>query len=113
MGYGSSYRILHRNRCTVCIPITDSQQYDLIIDNGTLSRVQVRTTVTASDYGIYIVNLRTCGGKYGLTRKVFESGTFDLLFIVTEKENRYLIPAIEITSKTAMSLGKDKDKYKV
>lgn len=45
---------------TVSIPVTDSQDYDLVVDNGTrLFKVQVKTTKSISPSGNYIVSLRT------------------------------------------------------
>lgn len=49
---------------TVSVPVTDSQDYDLVVDNGTrLFKVQVKTTKSISPSGNYIVSLRTIGGN--------------------------------------------------
>ena len=52
---GMCYAIAYFSKMgyTVSIPITDSQDYDLIIDNGTLLKVQVKTTRCKDSRGIY------------------------------------------------------------
>lgn len=48
---------------TVCVPLTDSQPYDLVVDGGEgLKRVAVRTT-TQKRGQTYLVGLRTQGGN--------------------------------------------------
>ena len=98
---------------TISIPITDSQDYDLIIDNGNLMKVQVKTTKFKYK-GMYCVNLKTCGGnRSGQTIKNFDLNSSDLLFILTDDRNTYLIPKVEITSRTAIYLNEKYDRYKV
>lgn len=99
---------------TVSVPITDSQDYDLIVDNGALLKVQVKTTKCISKFGIYQVALKTCGGnRSGQTIKGFNENSSDLLFILVDNNNMYLIPRSEITNNAAINLGKEYDRYKV
>lgn len=100
---------------TISIPVTDSQDYDLIVDTGTkLLKVQVKTTSQISDHGIYIVSLKTCGGnKSGYTIKTFENNQSDLLFVLTSHGDCYSIPRDAITSKSTISLGEKVLMYKV
>ena len=74
---------------TISIPITDSQDYDLIVDNGvTLLKVQVKTTNQISEYGIPVVSLKTNGGnKSGCTSKNFDENKCDLVFCMTKMLN--------------------------
>ena len=98
---------------TISIPITDSQDYDLIVDNGKLLKVQVKTT-KCKNYGSYQVALRTCGGnKSGQNIKGFNKNSSDFLFVLTESSDMYLIPKSEIRGNTAINLGRDYNKYKV
>lgn len=68
---GMCYAIAYYSKLgwTISIPVTDSQDYDLIVDTGTkLLKVQVKTTTQISEHGIYIVSLKTCeGNKSGHT----------------------------------------------
>lgn len=95
------------------IPVTDSQDYDLIVDTGTkLLKVQVKTTTQISEHGIYIVSLKTCGGnKSGHTTKTFDNNQSDLLFVLTG--DCYSIPRDAITSKNTINLGEKVLMYKV
>lgn len=50
---------------TVCVPLTDSQDYDLVVDiDGKLQKVQVKTTTYKAPSGAYSVGLSVKGGKY-------------------------------------------------
>lgn len=97
------------------IPLTDSQDYDFIIDTGTdLLKVQVKTSTQISDCGIPMVSLRTNGGnKSGNTSKNFDENKSDLLFVLLENGDCYSIPTKNITSKTAINLGEKYLHYKV
>lgn len=79
---------------TVCIPLTDSQPYDLVVetDDG-LKKVQVKTTRNVRN-GRCEVELRTKGGNKSGTGKTkqFDPKTVDLLFVLTHDGRKYLIP---------------------
>jgi hypothetical protein len=49
----------------VCVPLTDSQDYDLVVEfEDGLKKIQVRTTTQRSNSSeFYIVHLRICGGN--------------------------------------------------
>ena len=100
---------------TISIPITDSQDYDLIVDDGVrLSKVQVKTTKQLSPSNFYVVYLRTCGGnRSGQTIKHFNENNSDYLFVLAENHEAFLIPKNEINVNTALTLNEDVDKYKV
>ena len=111
---GMAYAIAYYSKLgyTICIPMTDSQDYDLIIDTGnTLLKVQVKTTDSLTDCDVYRVGLKTCGGnRSGQTIKTFEENSSDLLFVLTGNGSCYSIPRSEITAKTSLNLG---DKYQI
>jgi hypothetical protein len=81
---------------TVCVPLTDSQEYDLVIDDGTLKKVQVRTSRHQRNGGSYQVEMRTKGGnKTGETVKLFDPTKVDLVFVVTDDGKKFLLPSRE------------------
>lgn len=112
---GMCYAIAYFSKIgyTVSIPITDSQDYDLIVDNGSkLLKVQVKTTSYKTTHNIFQVQLKTSGGnRSGSTIKTFDKNDSDLLFILTDNSEMYLIPRENIQSKSAINLGKDYVKY--
>lgn len=100
---------------TISIPLTDSQDYDLIVDTADgLNRVQVRTS-TSVRYKNYIVQLCVKGGNKTSIGKVkrFNPSVVDSLFIVTADRNLYWIPASLIKSKYSLTLNAKWDKFKV
>lgn len=100
---------------SISVPLIDSQPYDLVVDDGQrLHRVQVKTTTRRSPYGVYVVQLETRGGNQSFnTGKPFDPGACDLLYVLTDARTRYLIPTAEITSKTALSLGRKVSTYRL
>lgn len=100
---------------TISIPITDSQDYDIIVDNGiNLLKVQIKTTTQVTKYGISSVNLRTNGGnKSGTLTKNFDENTCDLVFVMTSNSEFYSIPRYEIEATTSINLGEKYLPYKV
>ena len=101
---------------TVSIPLTDSQDYDLVVEiQSILYKVQVKTVTHKAPSGYYRVSLRTCGGNSkGTYIKYGTDIIYDLLFVLTDEGDCYLIPKKEIINhKAGVTLGKDKDCYKV
>ena len=99
---------------TVCIPLTDSQKYDLVIDDGSMKRVQVKTTYFKTKLGVYSVMIKTCGGnRSGSNIYNFDNTACDYLYILTDAGDRYLIPALAIQNKTSINLGGKYQIYKV
>jgi hypothetical protein len=91
----------------VSLPLIDSQPYDLIADDGdTLHRVQVKTTTYRSPYGVFVVSLATRGGNRSFnTSRPFEARSCDMLYVLVDDGNRYLIPTAEISARTTLHLG--------
>jgi hypothetical protein len=91
---------------SVSLPLIDSQPYDLIVDDGQrLHRVQVKTT-TYRPRGRFIVQLATRGGNRSFhTSKDFDPASCDLLYVLTDAGERYLIPADAIRARTGLTLG--------
>lgn len=103
------------NGYTVCIPLTDSQSYDLVVENGSgLKKVQVKTA-TAFKHGGWCVDLRTRGGNRswsGKTTKVSKDQV-DTVFVCTDEPSMYLIPSEESEGKSVLSLGTKYEKFKL
>ncbi len=113
VGMGVAIGWFASNGYTVSVPLTDSQDYDLVVDNGTLQKVQVKTTRYQRRYGVYQVSLRTSGGNRSGRDKVkhFDKNSSDLLFVLAENGNKYLIPTIEIVAKAGIDLNSSYNKY--
>lgn len=95
------------NGYSISLPLIDAQPYDLIVDDGDrLQRVQVKTTTYRSPYGIYVVSLATRGGNQSFhTTKPFDPGSAELLYVLTDSDERYLIPTNRIRGRGAVNLG--------
>jgi hypothetical protein len=105
-----------RNDFHVSIPLTDSNDYDLIVDDDDkLYRVQVRTTYHKTDHDIYKVNLAVSGGNRSGTGKMkyFNPKKIDLLFVLTENRDMYVIPSREIANTRTLNLGEKYKHFKV
>ena len=112
IGMGYAIAKLTELGYNISIPITDSQDYDLIADlEGVLLKVQVKTTSykdKKSEY--YMVALRT---KTYNKLKSFTDSDCDLLFVLTESGQIYLIPKNEIKVRNGLTLTTEFDKYSV
>lgn len=97
----------------VALPLNDSQPYDLIVDDGMgCKRVSCRTTSWRNAHGSYEVGLRTTGTRLNWV-KPFDATTADLLFVLTETGDEYLIPTAVITCRRSISLGEKWQQYKL
>jgi hypothetical protein len=106
-GLGIAIAYFSRIGAKVGIPLTDSQPYDLMVDDGhQLTRVQVRTT-TVREGRSYVVGLKTVGGNKTQTiTKVFDPRAYEWLFVVCGDATAYLIPTTAITARYSIFLGR-------
>lgn len=98
----------------MCLPLTDSQDYDLIVDmDNVISRVQVKTTTYKSVYGVYLVNLNVKGGnRSGIGKiKKFDPTKVEYVFVATGEKDLYLIPSGNLGQ--TINLGKNLEDYKL
>lgn len=111
---GMAYAIAYYSKLgyNISIPLTDSQDYDIIVDTGSsLLKVQIKTTKSLSDNGNFICNLAVKTKRQGENaRKGFDQNDSDLLFILTDDGTCYSIPTSEINARSAITLG---DKYSI
>jgi hypothetical protein len=96
-----------RQGWAVSLPLIDSQPYDLVVDDGaTLHRVQVKTTTRRARSGSFMVQVCTRGGNRSFqTTKSFDPTSCDLLYVLTDTRDRYLIPAAEVRARHTLTLG--------
>lgn len=99
----------------VSIPNTDNTKYDLIIDNGKLFRVQVKTTKYKTEFDIYQALLKTAGGNQSWNKTVskLDSNNFDILFVLTEDGDAYEFPAEYVNGMSKINLGQKAEEYKI
>ena len=111
IGLGAAIAYFTRNDFVVCVPLTDTQKYDLIVEkDDILERIQVKTTRFSRDEGYWSVQLRTMGGNRsnGKTQSFVNEGKADGLFILCEDGSEYLIPIRDIKAKFELILGGEK-----
>lgn len=93
----------------ISTPLHVHLPYDLIADkDGVLYRVQVKTTkhVSSAATRSYEVMLATNGGNTkSNNRKQFDASLIDMLFVVTDDDRCWLIPASVISSKSTLTIG--------
>lgn len=103
---GLSYAIAYFgcNGYTVSVPLNDTQDYDLIVDDGTsIKKVQVKATSQMKG-GEYVVSLKSCGGTKGAIYKTVKDTNIDLLFVLCANKDAYLIPKEAITQCSSLTL---------
>lgn len=99
---------------SVSLPLNDNQSYDLVVDGGTLKRVQVKTTRAKSNSGKFVVQLKSVrSNKTENVIKTFDKGSAELLFIFTADGEKYCIPTSELEATSTMTLDMRYDKYRV
>lgn len=91
----------------VSLPLIDSQPYDLIVDDGErLRRVQVKTTTRLDPRGQFEVQLSTRGGNRSFhTSKPFDHQACELLYVLADGWQRWLIPTSAFRARTSLTLG--------
>ena len=100
------------NGYVVSIPLNDTQDYDLIIEkDGKLKTVQVKSTGCKTKNGVYQVSLKSCGGTKGKTYKTVIDTKVDLLFVLNEEAEMYLIPIDKLSNKTSLNLCEKYQEY--
>lgn len=97
---------------TISLPLNDTQDYDLIIDNGeSLKKVQVRCTGHINKYGRYEVSVKSSGGTKGCTYSHVKDTDIDILFVVCTNGWMFEIPKNVITQSSSITLYNEKSKY--
>lgn len=117
IGLGKAIQYFTLSGYTVSIPLNDSQDYDLIVDDGHhLLKIQVKTTKFCTKSGYYNVNLRVLGGnsKHNYVHKKGNEVVYDILFVVCDNNDIYMIPKNVIKDmKSSITLGEHYNQFKV
>lgn len=117
IGLGAAIKYFSALGCVVSLPLNDSQDYDLIIDDGdSLHKVQVRTTNYITKIGNYVVNLRVLGGnsKSNYVHKTANQIIYDILFVLCGNGDAYVIPKKDIQHlSNALTLCKQYRRFKI
>ena len=104
------------NGYEVRLPIGDKRPYDLVVEFADkLFRVQVKYAGYYADVKKYKAALRTMGGNQSYyTAKKYSKNDFDLLFIYTGNNKKFVIPWSDITNTNSISIETSKfAKYQV
>ena len=111
-GLGMAIAYFSTNGYVVSISLNDTQDYDLIIEkDGKLKTVQVKSTGCKTKNGVYQVSLKSCGGTKGKTYKTVIDTKVDLLFVLNEEAEMYLIPIDKLSNKTSLNLCEKYQEY--
>jgi hypothetical protein len=116
-GLGQAIAYFSMKGCEIALPLTDSTDWDLIIEDDTgLKRVQVKTSMQVSAAETEIFDIRVKGGnKSGSTKtKMIATQEWDLLFLHHLTTGRQaVIPKEVITSKGQINLSEKYADYVV
>ena len=113
-GLGMAIAYFTTSGYIVSIPLNDTQDYDLIVDdNNKLKKIQVKSTGCKTKYDNYQVALKSCGGTKGKDYKTVIETKVDEVFIFTKDIDFYIIPIEDIKNKSTITLYKKYDRYKV
>lgn len=99
----------------VAIPLCDNQAWDLVVDSEAegLQKVQVKTTTCRGPYGKFVVRLCTAGGNQSFnTMKPWDPTATDLLFVLTDDGDIYVIPSADVTTRTTINLCAKYERYR-
>lgn len=98
----------------VAIPLTDIQEYDLIVDFGEgLKKVQVKTTSYKQNNN-YVCQLKSVrpNRTKNIIRKL-DNTLIDFLFVVCDNDDKYFIPSKKIISGNQITLNKTYSEFKI
>lgn len=98
---------------TVSIPLNDTQDYDLLVDDGNqILKISVKATAQTASSGASIVSLRNTGGTKGTVYGREIDKNIDFVFVVNNKSEMWLLPKAILTT-NSMSLGEKYNQYKL
>lgn len=115
IGIGAAIAYFSKIGWTVSTPLTDSQDYDIIVDDGDfLYKVQVKYVAAKAPSGNYTIPLRSISGTTKTEYKTVIDSYIDYLFVVDAEYNWYLFPISAVTNKSTLTITQElKDKFLV
>jgi hypothetical protein len=117
IGVGAAIRWFLANGYNVSLPIGEAERYDLVVEDpdGRLQRVEVKTTTYKTPRGRYVVQIKTCGGNqsWNGTVKHFDPTEVELLYVLTDDQEEYVIPTEHVRSRNTLSLSPEMARFRV
>lgn len=104
-----------QKKWVVSIPLNDSQDYDLLVEDteGYIYKVQVKSTRYVDKTGKYVAELKSSGGTKGSVYKDVCNTSVDYLFIMTASGTFYEVPLIDLEPVKSMTLGSKYEGFKI
>ncbi len=117
IGVGAAIRWFIANGYDVFTPIGEPSHYDLVVvdADGELQRVEVKTTTCRNSRGRFVVQIATSGGNQSWTGmvKAFDPTRVDLLFVLTDDGDEYVIPTDRVIARTKLTLSPAVERFRV
>lgn len=111
LGLGKAIAYYTTMGYSVSIPLTDSQDYDLVVEiDKELKKVQVKYTSYKPNKS-YVAYFAVRGGTAGKITKQAEDVDFDILFVTTDSGECWSIPRSNCGR--GVILNKSKDEFRV
>lgn len=115
---GVAAAILHysQQERTVLVPMGDSARYDLAVDiDGSLKRVQCKTTTHRTPHGVPVVGLSTQGGNRSWEgkKKMITPDECDIVFVHVLGGASYEFPVEMVSGKASLNLGTLQEAYRI
>ena len=107
-GLGAAICYFTGNGHTVCLPISEGQDYDLVVDLGSgLKTIQIKTTRYKAPSGCYVANLRVLGGNQSGSGRVkrLDPSKIDYVFVLDASNAWYLIPTNTLDGTGSVTLN--------
>lgn len=94
-------------------PLSVQIPYDLVVEkNGTLSRVQVKTSKHRVGVSGFEINLATSGGNTRVnTINRFDPARVEMIFVMVADGRCWLIPTSEVIAGKSITVGNPNSKY--
>lgn len=117
IGVASAITWFTSNGYEVFTPIGEPSRFDLVVvdPEGCPHRVEVKTSTYRGPKGSYSVRISTCGGNRSWTGlvKTFDPDEVDLLYVLTDSGEEYVIPSSCVRARTRLSLGPAMEHFRV
>lgn len=117
MALGNAIAYFTKEGYTVSIPLTDTQEYDLVVDiNGELKKVQCKYTSTREKSGNFRIDIRVRGHKNASGDyycKIMNYNEVDYVYALTEDMDSYLIPVELFVGKQQLTLNSNHIEFKL